>query len=117
MRRVRRTIVVIGALVLAGCGASAPERSTSFEYRIPAGTAALLEQGESVEIMPAIIEARVGDRIRIVNEDRRGYLLGPFYVDGGETLTQRFSEAGVFAGACEVNPTGTIEVIVRAEAA
>lgn len=85
-----------------------------FAYEVPAGTGARLDRGERVEILPGRIDARVGQTIRIVNRDDRGYVLGPFVVGPGETMTQRFTDPGTFTGACVVHPSGEIEVTVRA---
>jgi hypothetical protein len=83
-----------------------------FDYLIPAGTGQRLDRGEQVELLPAAIRATVGQTIRIVNRDDRDYLLGPFIVGAGETLTQRFTHAGSFTGTCAVHPSGEIEVVV-----
>ena len=81
-------------------------------FVVPPGTGARLDRGERVEILPARIEARVGQVIRLVNRDSRGYLLGPFYVGARETLTQRFTSPGTFEGACAVHPSGQIVLVV-----
>lgn len=84
-----------------------------WSYVIPAGTGARLDSGEPVEILPHHIEARVGEVIRIVNEDERGYLLGPFYVGPRETLSQRFTAPGTFRGECAVHPSGELLLVVK----
>jgi hypothetical protein len=92
-----------------GPGAVAVENARAdWSYAIPPGTGARLDQGDPVEILPARIDARVGQVIRIVNHDNRGYLLGPFYVGAHETLLQRFTTPGTFKGACAVHPSGRI---------
>ncbi len=83
-----------------------------WSYTIPAGTGARLDAGEEVELLPQRIDARVGEVIRIVNEDGRGYLLGPFYVGPRETLTQRFTSPGTFRGECAVHPSGELVLVV-----
>jgi hypothetical protein len=84
-----------------------------WSFAIPPGTGARLDRHDPVEILPARIDARVGQVIRIVNHDGRGYLLGPFYVGAHETLTQRFTSPGTFRGACAVHPSGRIILDVR----
>ena len=97
-----------------GPGAVAVESATAdWSYSIPPGTGARLDQGKRVEILPARIDARVGQVIRIVNHDSRGYLLGPFYLGPHEALIQRFTSPGTFKGACAVHPSGTIVLDVR----
>jgi plastocyanin len=92
----------------------AADARADWSYVIPAGTGARLDSGERVELLPARIDARVGQVIRIVNRDSRGYLLGPFYVGAHETLSQRFTSPGVFEGDCSVHPSGQIVLEVRA---
>lgn len=85
-----------------------------YDYLIPAGTGTRLDAGERVEIIPGELEVRVGEVIRIVNEDERGHVIGAFYVAAGETLTQTFSSPGVLAGECSVHPSGSFVLTVLA---
>jgi hypothetical protein len=129
---VRRGAVVLLAGALLGVGGylllqvvAGPEKSpgpaavdvsatdVEWSYVIPAGTGSRLDRGEEVEILPARIDARVGEVIRIVNADDRGYLLGPFYVGPDETLTQRFTAPGTFKGECAVHPSGQLLLVVE----
>lgn len=55
---------------------------------------------------------RVGEVIRIVNEDDRGHLVGPFFVGANETLIQRFTSPGEFIGECTVHPSGQLVLTV-----
>lgn len=95
-----------GAVAVAGGHAD-------WSYEIPAGSGARLDRGEKLELLPSRIDARVGQVIRIVNNDTRGFLLGPFYVGPQETLTQRFTSSGTFEGACAVHPSGRLVLEVR----
>lgn len=58
------------------------------------------------------MEVRVGEVIRIENQDDRGHLVGPFFIGANETLTQRFSSEGTFQGSCTVHPSGQITLTV-----
>lgn len=84
----------------------------TFAYVIPAGAGDALDAGTPLEILPAELDARVGDVLEIVNEDDRGHLVGPFFVGANETLTQRFASAGEYSGVCTVHPSGEITVTV-----
>lgn len=123
------TLVVAGTFALGGALAGCSDDSTSgtpginsagtdvaadHEYLIPAGTGARLDAGERVEIIPAELEVRVGEVIRIVNEDDRGHVIGAFYVGSNETLSQRFSTPGTLQGECSVHPSGSFTLTVRA---
>jgi hypothetical protein len=114
--------MILVLLALAACGGSDPGgpgarnavvEIADFEYAIPAGTGARLDRGEEVELLPAVIEARVGQTIRIVNDDDRDYLLGPFPIGAGQTLTQEFTQPGTFIGECVVHPSGELVLEVN----
>lgn len=126
--RVHRTVLsCVTALMLAlgaiGCGGDdAPEPLTlvndaqaeaaDHEFVIPSGTGLQLDRGEPVEILPGRLDVKVGEVIRIVNDDQRGHLAGPFFVGAGETLTQRFASPGEYVGACTVHPSGQLVLVV-----
>ena len=98
-----------GALVVADPSAT----EFDYDYLIPFGTGELFDSGEFIEILPAELEVTVGEVLRIVNEDERDHLVGPFYVGAGETLTQRFSTSGEFEGLCTVHPSGQFVLVVN----
>lgn len=121
-----RAAVALGlGLVLVACGsddAAEPSaegiesvEAATYEYVIPAGAGEALDAGTPLEILPAELEVRVGETIRIVNEDDRGHSVGPFFVGAEETLTQRFSAPGEFVGVCTVHPSGQIVLTVVGE--
>jgi plastocyanin len=111
------------ALMLSACGSNGgsdpatqamnDSEAATYEYVIPAGAGEALDAGTPLEILPAELEVRVGESIRIVNEDDRGHSVGPFFVGANETLTQRFSSPGTFEGVCSVHPSGQFALIVR----
>lgn len=117
--------VAVGfAAFVSSCGESSPSRpginaasddvEADWSYVIPAGTGDRIDGGERIEIIPATLEVRVGDVLRIVNEDDRGHVIGAFYVAAGETLTQTFSAPGELSGECSVHPSGSFTLTVRA---
>lgn len=97
-----------GPLIVSDAGTA----NADYEYVIPAGTWDRINSGEPVEILPERLEVKVGETIRIVNEDDEGHFVGIFYVGAGETVTQRFSSPGEFHGQCTVHPSGEIALIV-----
>ncbi len=115
-------VIALGAL--AGCGSDtsadpATEAvdstdAATYEYVIPQGAGEALDAGTPLEILPAELEVRVGETIRIVNDDDRGHSVGPFFVGANETLTQRFSSPGEFVGVCTVHPSGEFVLVVKA---
>ena len=112
------------SVVLAGCGSDASSDpateaieavdAATYEFVIPVGAGEALDAGTPLEILPGELEVRVGETIRIVNEDDRGHTVGPFFVGANETLTQRFSSPGEFVGVCTVHPSGEIVLVVQA---
>lgn len=119
-------VVVVGALSLGrwladdgasdsvGLASAADETTFEYDFLIPSGTAARIDAGETVELVPAVLEVRVGEAIRIVNEDDEGHVVGVFYVGAGETLTKRFTSPGELSGACELHSDGEFTVRVSA---
>jgi hypothetical protein len=124
-RRLAVAGVLAFGLAVVGCGGgddnSGPgivpandSESATYEYVIPLGAGDALDAGTPLEILPAELEVSVGESIRIVNNDERGHNVGPFFVGAHETLSQRFSSAGEFAGVCTVHPSGEFVLVVNA---
>ncbi|MDX1691075.1 MAG: hypothetical protein R3290_08650 [Acidimicrobiia bacterium] len=114
MRRIAAVVLLLG-LVTAACsddrgGPLVIEDplavEADYEYVIPPGTGERFDSGEIVDILPATLEVEVGEVLRIVNQDDREHLVGPFYVGAGETVTQQFANPGEFTGICTVHPSG-----------
>lgn len=117
--RLRRAAAVLSmsALAIAGtaCASSddaGPEQPT-FNYVIPAGAGDRIDEGETLDILPAAIVADLNETIQIVNNDDERHVLGPWSVGPGETLRQRFNVPGVFAGDCSVHESGEFTVTVN----
>jgi plastocyanin len=100
----------------AGVGFGNADDVTDFEhdYLIPEGTAARIDRGEEVDLVPRELTARVGEAIRIVNDDDEGHVVGVFYVGPGESLTKRFTAPGELSGTCTVHSTGEFTLRVDA---
>ncbi|MCU0274545.1 MAG: hypothetical protein MUE34_15060 [Acidimicrobiales bacterium] len=110
-------LLALGTGVVVGCaddddapGVEAAEvgAAADWTFTIPAGAGERIDAGEPLEILPAELEVRVGEVLRIRNEDDRGHVIGPFFVGAGETLTQRFASPGEIAGDCSVHPSGRL---------
>lgn len=119
--------VLLAVAVLAGaCGrssddtASVPElqvvdsdaASYDYDYVIPSGTGRRTDAGEEVEIVPSELNVKVGERIRIVNEDERGAAVGIFWVPAERTVAMEFTEPGTLTGECDVHPSGVFTINV-----
>ncbi len=86
--------------------------NADFNYVIPLGAGERIDAGEALDILPARLEAKVGQVIRISNEDDRGHLVGPFFVGAHEELSQRFTSVGELSGTCSVHPSGQFVVAI-----
>ena len=83
-------VVIVGALFIGrastsddsstGLQIARADDATTFEhdYTIPLGTAERIDAGEVVEIVPPELTVKVGEAIRIVNEDDEGHVVGVF---------------------------------------
>lgn len=120
----RRVVLLVFVGVVAGCGGDSGRdgalvvedptaMEVDYEYTIPLGTGDRFDAGEVVEILPGEMTVRVGEVMRIVNQDDRQHLIGPFFVGAGETLTQRFASPGEFTGLCTVHPSGEFVLTVE----
>lgn len=118
MRRLRPAVLLSLLLLTLGSGCDGSggdaggEIRYDYDYLIPAGTGYRIEAGERIDLIPARLDVKVGDLLRIVNQDDRGHQIGPFFVGPGETLTQRFSSPGRFGGACSIRSDGDVTIIV-----
>ena len=114
---------VVALLAVAGCGAQrdnavetqplGPNDRATYEYIVPAGTGQRLDRGEVIELMPQHLTVKVGESMRIINDDDRSYEIGPFYVAAGQRLAMRFTYPGTLRGECLVNPDGEFVIEVR----
>jgi len=83
-------------------------KQATYEFVIPPGAGDALAAGEPLRIVPARFEAKVGESVRIVNNDRQGHNVGPWYVGPNETVKQKFTSPGVYEGLCSVHPSGAM---------
>jgi plastocyanin len=123
-RWIAAVVATVAGLLLVSCGSDSSSEPgaeaidavdvATYEFVIPAGAGEALDAGTPLEILPGELDVRVGETIRIVNEDDRGHTVGPFFVGANETLTQRFSSPGEFVGVCTVHPSGEIVLVVEA---
>ncbi|HUP74483.1 MAG TPA: hypothetical protein VM282_15675 [Acidimicrobiales bacterium] len=110
----RLVLVALGALVVLGAGAlalvmtrdSALPPGVDHQFVVPAGTAATLDAGGSVDILPRDLEVRVGDRIVVANEDTLTHAVGPWTVPAGDTFAFRFKAVGRYDSHCSLHQGG-----------
>jgi len=117
--------VVIATVVMGSRGTdSADDRpgievvsgrsSVTHSFVVPPGASARTAQGEDLGIVPQVLEVRVGDTIRIRNDDDVYARVGIFSVAPHSTVTMRFTTPGHLEGACDVHPSGRFAIEVAA---
>lgn len=84
----------------------------TYDFVIEPGTADRIAADEVVDVVPQNLTVRVGESIRIVNDDSVNHTVGVFYVPAGRTLTQHFNSPGVLEGTCDVHPSGRFKLTV-----
>lgn len=115
MRRlVAATTVALGLWTLGGCAGESSQQPGSasvavqgeftYDYMIPPGSGAATDRGEHLTIFPYRLDAKVGETLRIINNDDRAHILGPYTVGAGQVLTQEFTSPGTFVGVCSTHP-------------
>jgi plastocyanin len=87
-------------------GALSEDQKATYEFVVPYGTSVKIDQGQQVDLMPQHLDVKVGDSIRIKNQDGRDYMIGPFFVTAGQELAMRFTQPGELSGVCQMNPEG-----------
>jgi hypothetical protein len=115
VRRVRVVIAVAFACIAAtSCGSepadSAPPKVV--EIVVPTGTQAKLNRGETVQVMPARLEFRVGDVLRVRNDDVVDQYVGPYLVVAGQQFELRFGAPGRYAGLCNLSGGSSYEIVI-----
>ena len=125
LRRIAATVAVAAALLsVTACssgssstkapqwGQLGADEKATFEYVVPNGTSVLLAAGQTLDIMPQELDVKVGDSLRIKNQDGRDYMIGPFYVSANQTLAMRFTNPGTLSGICSMSSSGQIIIKV-----
>lgn len=104
----------IWAVVAIGGGDDEPRTPERFEVVVPVGTQARIDAGETVSVMPARIELRVGDTLYLRNDDVETQSVGPYVLDPGEVLELQYGAPGTFAGFCPLSEGKRYEIVVTA---
>lgn len=113
-------VLAVVAVALLGCSQGSPELRVvsaddgeyDYEYRIPRGTSGRIDAGEEVEIVPQELDVKVGERIRVINDDIRGTAVGIFWVPAGRRVAMEFTTTGTLTGECDVHPSGEFTINV-----
>ena len=104
-------LVAVALLATAGCAGDPPPRTV--EIVVPAGTQERLSAGETVEIMPARLDLRVGDTLLIRNEDSVTQSVGPYLVAAESEYRLTYGSPGRFEGYCPLSEGQRYEIVVE----
>ena len=120
--RTRRTIISFGVFVvmISGIVASCSNTETSsvvttgtvLRVVVPAGTFDAVARGEFVDLLPEIVQVKVGDEFVVVNNDTFTHVIGPFSVRPGETLHHYWSQVTTIEGDCTILLNDRVLIIV-----
>ena len=105
--------VLAPALILITVATVSALRTEHLVVEVPVGTAARIEAGERVELLPRSLEVAVGDTLEIRNQDVETHQVGPYTVAAGQTVRQTFSSPGTLQGLCTLHPDGQLTIVVR----
>ncbi|MGD9997796.1 MAG: hypothetical protein AB7R77_17015 [Ilumatobacteraceae bacterium] len=116
MSRSLLVVIAMAGLTLSGalaaCGDSTNRTPKVVEIVVPAGTQDRLDRGETVDVMPAKLEFRVGDTLRIRNDDRADQYVGPYFVVAGDQFELTFGSAGRYEGLCNLSGGASYEIVI-----
>ena len=120
--RTRRTIISFGVFVfmISGIVASCSNTETSsvvttgtvLRVVVPAGTFDAVARGEFVDLLPEIVQVKVGDEFVVVNNDTFTHVIGPFSIRPGETLHHYWSQVTTIEGDCTILLNDRVLIIV-----
>lgn len=108
----RMLISLVIAIVLAGIGSEIAFRlqgikssrgPQTIELLIPAGTASLVAQGQTV--LPAGQTFVTGDVLVVKNEDTVTHTLGPLVIPAGASANLKLSQSGSVSYICSFEPS------------
>lgn len=85
-----------------------------YEVKVPMGTYEDTMRGELVDLLPAVLEVKVGDEFVVVNEDEFTHNIGPFTVRPGETLRHIWQTPDTIVGECSLLMGDAVTIIVTA---
>ena len=83
------------------------------EIVIPLGAQARLDAGEPVAVLREEIRVKVGEAVRIRNDDVVDHVIGPYYLQSGAALQQTYRAPQTIQYVCFVNPTEAISLVVE----
>jgi hypothetical protein len=115
VRRLAAAVVIaLSAITAVSCGSdgSSGDSPKVVEIIVPAGTQDKLNRGEIVDVMPALLEFRVGDTLRVRNDDSHVQYAGPYRVLPGEQFELEYGAPGRYGGQCDLSGNARYEIVI-----
>lgn len=106
-------VAIVGALALLGVAFLGRIGSETVEVDVPPGTAARIDAGEEIALLPRELVVEVGDELVVRNRDDAVHEVGPYIVGPGETIRQQFTDPGQIEGLCTLHPSGRVRIVVQ----
>lgn len=85
-----------------------------YEVVVPMGTYENTMRGELVDLLPAVLDVKVGDEFVVINEDEFTHNIGPFTVRPGETLRHVWQTPDTIIGECSLLMGDAVTINVTA---
>ena len=105
-------LLAVAAVACGGSDGSSGAKPKVVEIIVPAGTQDKLDRGEIVDVMPALLEFRVGDTLRVRNDDSHVQYAGPYRVLPGEQFELVYGAPGRYGGLCDLSGNSRYEIII-----
>jgi hypothetical protein len=118
IRRMAALGAVLAAALALGLGGWRAyewrEEARQLVFVVPAGTSARMAAGEDPQVLPRLVELRIGgqDTLVIRNDDSAPVQVGPYRVEPGQRLVQRYRSAGTFDMVCSLHRGEALRVVV-----
>ena len=102
------------AIALSSCsgGGTGSHKSQVVEIIIPPGTQAKLDRGELVNVMPANLSFRIGDVLRVRNDDTADQYAGPYLVQAKTQFELKYGATGRYGGLCNLSGGSSYTIII-----
>ena len=114
----RASLVALAVALLTvaatSCGGASGDGSSPRVYDIvvPLGTQDRILRGETVSIMPTRLEFKVGDTLRIRNDDEVAQTVGPYRVQAGTQFELKYNTPGQYGGVCTLSSDSRYEIVI-----
>ncbi len=105
-------ISLLGLAAISCSDGGGSAKGKVVEIVVPAGTQAKLDRGELVDVMPAELNFRVGDVIRIRNDDSVDQYAGPYLVQAGTQFELKYGSPGKYGGLCSLSGGSTYLIVI-----